>query len=712
MKIRNKLLLLLLTIALIPLIAVTVFNSFSMRQLGTNLAENSRSLLTKNAKELLIQLASDYARNLNKNQKALKMSVNFQARELEQRLAQKAPEHLRLFFSSDYDPDNKPPPGLHHSDKYMHFNKATDEYGPLPVTYQEQVYFLPQNISRKSVAPDLARLASMPEAYSFIQQFYPDLLYWQYTALESGVYTCYPGHGGYPSGYDPRKQTWYKQTKKNNELSWFVLPEISTQTVTRVVAKPVYRPDGSFAGVTAIDIPFLSIFKELQLPESWSRQAETMLVMWAKNNESLKKGLDILVHESYQFYGDYWLQQPVRLHRLISDNAQEFKAFLQEVKSGKTGVREMQYRGKKTLWAYAPGKPDDPFPVIILPYDKITAQAQSAQNLVRQNTSHWLKLATLIFVTAIILSLILAYLASQRITRPLTRLASAAQKLSQGDYKATVHIQTRDELQALGEIFNSMGPRLEENERMHQALTLARETQQYLLPKKPPKLDNFDIAGLSIYSDETGGDYFDFIELVELKGNKLAIAVGDITGHGLGAALLMASARGALRSHAERYHANLRRLFQMLNRHLVRDTGEDQFLTLFYSILNIENNTLNWISAGHDPAIWVHYQDRTISELSNTGMPLGISAEAHYDLGRSVSFKKNDILVLGTDGIWEARNVQGDMFGKERVKNILLNSVQLSAQEICELIIEAVKEFQGTRPQEDDITLVIIKMTQ
>jgi sigma-B regulation protein RsbU (phosphoserine phosphatase) len=712
MKIRNKFLLILLIITLIPLIAVTLFHTFSMNRLGINIAQNTRSVLTQNAKELLVQLASDFEQNLDKNQKALEMAVKFQARELERRLSQKPPSNPDIFFSTEYKLGSKRLPGLHESEKHIRFNEATGEYEPVPVSYQKQVYLLPPGVSRESVASDLARLSTMPKAYSFVHQFYPDLLYWQYTALESGIYTCYPGHGGYPFDYDPRKQKWYKQTKKNNKLSWFVLPEITTQTVTRVVAEPIYSSDGSFAGVTAIDIPFLSIFKELQLPESWSRQAATMLVTWEKEGQDHIQGLKILVHESYQFYGQYWLQQPVQLHRLISDDPEEFKAFLQDIRAGKTGVRKMQYRGQDTLWAYAASNPQKPFPVIILPHKQITAQANSAQKLVRQKTSHWLQLTTLIFMGAILLAISLAFWASHSITRPLTQLSAAAQKLTLGDYKANVQITTRDELQELGEIFNSMGPKLEENERMHQALTLAKETQQYLLPKEPPALEQFDIAGKSIYSDETGGDYYDFIELVELKGNKLGIAVGDITGHGLGAALLMASARGALRSHAERFNSDLRKLFQMLNLHLVRDTGDAQFLTLFYGILNIEDNSLSWISAGHDPGIWLRYEDNSITELPNTGMPLGILDEAQYDVGGPVVLKQNDILVIGTDGIWEARNMEGEMFGQERINEILFNFTEYTAKELCEHIINAVKEFRGERAQEDDITLVIIKMRQ
>ncbi|MDP6044646.1 MAG: PP2C family protein-serine/threonine phosphatase, partial [Phycisphaerae bacterium] len=264
-------------------------------------------------------------------------------------------------------------------------------------------------------------------------------------------------------------------------------------------------------------------------------------------------------------------------------------------------------------------------------------------------------------------------------------------------------------LQDLGEVFNDMGPKLRERQKMKQSLELAMEIQQHLLPQGSPPVNGFDVAGRSIYCDETGGDYYDFIELAELGPGRLGIALGDVSGHGIGAALLMAAARGVLRSHAAMHGANLGELFETLNRHLVRDTGEAQFMTLFYAVLDAEARSLVWTSGGHDPALWLKNPSGDIDELPNTGIPLGILEDAPYSQAGPIKLDAGDIVLVGTDGIWEARNTDGEMFGKDRLRQILIDSASCSAKEIHDTIVQAVHEFRQTHPQEDDVTLVVIK---
>jgi sigma-B regulation protein RsbU (phosphoserine phosphatase) len=182
-----------------------------------------------------------------------------------------------------------------------------------------------------------------------------------------------------------------------------------------------------------------------------------------------------------------------------------------------------------------------------------------------------------------------------------------------------------------------------------------------------------------------------------------------VSGHGIGAALLMDAARGVLRSHATQHGSNLAELFETLNRHLVRDTGDGQFMTLFYAVLDSAERTLDWTSGGHDPALWLQEADGEIQELPNTGIPLGILEDVEYEQAGPIKLAHGDIVLVGTDGIWEARNVDGDMFGKDRLRQLLTESAEMSATEIYNIIVEAVRNFRQTRPQEDDVTLVVIK---
>jgi len=292
---------------------------------------------------------------------------------------------------------------------------------------------------------------------------------------------------------------------------------------------------------------------------------------------------------------------------------------------------------------------------------------------------------------------------------PITHLADAAGKLAQGDFDVRVNIATNDELQQLGDIFNQTGPKLKAMEKMKGSLELARAIQQNLLPGTAPKLDGFELASNCKYCNETGGDYYDFIELNQLGPGIVGIALGDVTGHGIGAALLMATVRSVLRSNAQHYGADLTKLFEVLNRHIESDTDYDKFITLFYGILDANQKSLVWVSGGHDPALWYHKDGGKIEELPNTGMPVGIMENASFEQGGPVFLKAGDVIVIGTDGIWEAQNEGGSMFGKDRLRNIIIRESEKPATEICSQIIDDVTNFSSPTPQLDDITMVVIK---
>jgi len=344
-----------------------------------------------------------------------------------------------------------------------------------------------------------------------------------------------------------------------------------------------------------------------------------------------------------------------------------------------------------------------------VPYDNIIAQATAAEQYIISKTNQGLIITGVIMIIVFAAAALAAILSSRSVTRPISELVAAGKKLSLGDFKARVNIRTGDELQELGEIFNDTGPKLQERQRIKHSLALVTAIQQHLLPQEAPRLQNFDIFGQCRYCDETGGDYYDFIELVEIAEGKIGLTVGDITGHGLGAAFLMASARGVLRSDAVRRGTDLPRLFGDLNSHLVRDLEEGRFMTLFYGILDDKDRTLIWASAGHDPALWYHKDSGQFEELPNTGLPLGVLPEASFEQGGPVTFQSGDILLVGTDGIWEAINSSYEMFGKQRFYDTVRAHHDVSAAKIYTAVIRAVHDFCAGAPQMDDITLLTLK---
>jgi len=705
MNIRRKLLLLLLAIALVPLIAGGGVHSALMKRLGEHLASRSRQTLLDNARSQLKRLIDDYTRILQRDKKALEHAVQFQAREVERRLAIDVPEARRLYFSRDYDGARELPEGMR--DSARHFRSGPDgERAPIPVTYREQVYFVPRGVDPDAIAADLARLATMPEAYDFTYRSNPELMYWQYTSLQSGFHTSYPGHGGYPPEYDPRTRKWYQDARDHGSVTWIVMPEVSTRTVALTVATPVRRPDGAFAGVTAIDVPLLALFEGLDLPAQWAAAVHAMLVIPDTRERSGPARLAILAQKSYEDLGAEW-KKPVEMEYLHSMDVEKLEALTAGALSGASGVRRLRYRGKDALWAYGSG---DVFPVIVLPYDLIIADALEAEQYALTKTVAGLKATGAILLIAAVVVALVAFSGSRSVTRPVSRLAEAARRLAGGDFATRVTIRTGDELQDLGDVFNGMGPQLKEGERMRQSLTLAMRIQQQLLPQEPLYLAGFQIFGNSAYCDETGGDYYDFIELVDLGPRKVGIAVGDVSGHGIAAALLMASARGVLRSHAARHGTDIEEVFRAVNLHLVRDSPEERFMTLFYGVLDAEARTLQWISAGQEGALCIRAEQGRIEELAVAGrLPLGILADEVYNPSPTLNLESGDVIVIGTDGIWETAGPSGAMFGKERLHETLLASHRGCAKDIHDAGVHAVRRFAGDSPQEDDLPLVVVK---
>ena len=237
------------------------------------------------------------------------------------------------------------------------------------------------------------------------------------------------------------------------------------------------------------------------------------------------------------------------------------------------------------------------------------------------------------------------------------------------------------------------------------ALNLAQEVQQNLLPQRPPRLESIDVIGRSLYCDETGGDYFDFLEL---SGNRLGVVVGDVTGHGVAAALLMASVRGFLRARAT-LSESAAEIISGVNRLTSVDTAETgQFMTLFYLVLDHQTRRITWVRAGHDPGLLYCPDTDRFEELSGAGLALGVDEDWQFeDFSRTV--KPGQIVLLTTDGIFEAHNPAGDMFGKARFKAVVRQNAGLEAEGLRKAVFEAVTEFRETEPQEDDITLVILK---
>jgi len=290
------------------------------------------------------------------------------------------------------------------------------------------------------------------------------------------------------------------------------------------------------------------------------------------------------------------------------------------------------------------------------------------------------------------------------------KVSRAAQRVAAGEYGNELPVKTRDEVGELNRSFNSMIHQLKERLQMKDAMNLAMEVQQSLLPQKIPDVEGLDIGAHSIYCDETGGDLYDFLEICCPDSDQLGIAVGDVSGHGIPAALLMASVRAFIRSRVTQ-PGGIADIVTDVNRLVVKDTSETgHFMTLFYAAFDPAEKILRWVRAGHDPGLFYDPAVDEFRELMGAGMALGIDSKVEYQENCIAELSEGQILLLATDGLWEAFNDSGEMFGKERLKTLVREHSGASARDLTVAIINSLREFRGNTKAEDDVTLVIVKI--
>ncbi len=248
-----------------------------------------------------------------------------------------------------------------------------------------------------------------------------------------------------------------------------------------------------------------------------------------------------------------------------------------------------------------------------------------------------------------------------------------------------------------------------EKERIREQLNIARNIQQELMPDQFPDLNGYFIDGINITCDETGGDYYDYYPAN--PENKISIIIGDVSGHGIGAALFMAIARAHIRASISNME-DLSQAMSTINNLLIDDMEKnDQFMTLMIMNLDLQKKELEYISAGHETAVVYRPSEDVFIELHSTGLPVGLVENYCFE-EKSCKLQEGDLILLYTDGIKEAMNYNEELFGFNRIKETLKKYSALPACEIKNNIINEVKEYCVNSYLQDDLTMVIIKVNE
>ena len=314
-----------------------------------------------------------------------------------------------------------------------------------------------------------------------------------------------------------------------------------------------------------------------------------------------------------------------------------------------------------------------------------------------------------VLAAAALAGILLAY----SIVRPIVGLQRTAARITGGDLDASFPGGGGREFSQLAGELDAMTSGLRERLELRASLEVAMEVQQHLLPGDVPQPPALEVAAFSTYCDETGGDYYDFPEMHEIDAEadgSLLVAIGDVTGHGIGSALIMATARAALRTRL-RHPGSIGEVLTDVNEILVGDTPVGKFMTFLAMQLSPDGSSFRWASAGHDPPLVYDSARDGFAEPEGGGVPLGILEEQVYEEYECPVGPAGSIVLTGTDGIWETASPEGELFGKDRLRTIIRERSSESPRKIGEAIIAELDRFRGSDRPLDDVTMVVVKRT-
>lgn len=247
-----------------------------------------------------------------------------------------------------------------------------------------------------------------------------------------------------------------------------------------------------------------------------------------------------------------------------------------------------------------------------------------------------------------------------------------------------------------------------EGARIAEQVRLAAVIQRRMIPEQPPRIKGFDIAAKYIPCFEVGGDFYDFVKLGD---NQLVIVISDVIGKGIPAALMMALFRGAVRAYTNSGCGlgTIEYVIGRLNKMACSECRDGEFISLFYAVIDIAERKVTYCNCGHEPTVLI--RDGAFVDLNNGGLVLGIDAEAEYEVG-TVELKKGDCLLFYTDGLIDAANFEGQLWGRERMLGAVRICSEGGAEQRIKNMLGYRRRFVGLASQVDDTSIIVVKVNE
>lgn len=508
--------------------------------------------------------------------------------------------------------------------------------------------------------------------------------------------------------YDARQRPWYGAAVESPGptwspiYTWFIAQRGEDSTIGTGYTRAVRTPTGELIGVLLVDVTLEGLTTYLKsLP---LEQTGRVLII-DEQERMVASSVSHVVRPDGQRY----LISDVHPDAAQNELLRSASIALRSPAAAQTEGGEIELKRFRLddQWKRAKIAAATPFPGIS--WKVLTIMPES---LFMSQVDRTRRRAAWLGAGAVLASVVVGLALARRLSRPVEQLSDHVKRIGSGDFASRVNLRAARELSTLSDELNKAAAGLKHRMELEHSLAVAMEVQQSLLPTADPKLDRLDVAGRTTYCDATGGDYYDFLDARPLNDGQSLIVLGDVMGHGVAAALLMATARAALRTHAldGQGDGSLSHLLDKVNRILAADNRHNRFMTLALMVVDPASGSVRWASAGHDPVLVFKAGSAEVHELGSDDIPLGLDADWTYHEFRRADLGPGDVLVIGSDGIWEQPSASGERFGKERMRQAIARSIGLSATDIAKALEVEMAQFRGPTAITDDVTYVIAKV--